>query len=268
MMPSYPCTSTSSKACGTSVRANWTLRHSIRRLESGGIATGADAHPLRVPAPLPAHACPPCARRDEDLAQYYGLRKVSSKPTKWVLSRSSLGEERAEAHISFGFGLPAGWCEEFGPDHSWTFKKTHDGTPVAISVEKPGPGGAGRVDKITFHHRDVTADFIGLKKFIHTAGDLRQVLEVVDAKRPCAGIRYIHYGDDYWGRDAFGNVVRDALRRGQPPDMEGVGHFPGPPGSGEGSVSATLHVVGDEHRFRHARCRGTSRQDGSFPRCE
>ncbi|CAN0206551.1 unnamed protein product [Pylaiella littoralis] len=41
-------------------------------------------------------------RQDEDLACYYGLKKsFSGRSTTWVLSRSSLARERADAQWSF-----------------------------------------------------------------------------------------------------------------------------------------------------------------------
>ncbi|CAM9650808.1 unnamed protein product, partial [Pylaiella littoralis] len=59
--------------------------------------------------------------KDEDLACYYGLKKsFSGRSTTWVLSRSSLARERADAQWSFC--LPAGWAEEYGADGSWKFK--------------------------------------------------------------------------------------------------------------------------------------------------
>lgn len=72
-------------------------------------------------------------RQDEDLACYYGLKKsFSGKSTTWVLSRSSLARERADAQWSFC--LPAGWAEEYGADGSWKFKTSKGGTPVSVSL--------------------------------------------------------------------------------------------------------------------------------------
>lgn len=46
---------------------------------------------------------------------------------------------------------------------------------LQVTVEKPTPAGHVVVDKITFHHRDVTNSFVGLRKILSTAGELRQV---------------------------------------------------------------------------------------------
>ncbi|CAN0446580.1 unnamed protein product [Pylaiella littoralis] len=73
-------------------------------------------------------------RQDEDLACYYGLKKsFSGRSTTWVLSRSSLARERADAQWSFC--LPAGWAEEYGADGSWKFKTSKGGTPVSDILE-------------------------------------------------------------------------------------------------------------------------------------
>ncbi|CAM9957910.1 unnamed protein product [Pylaiella littoralis] len=72
--------------------------------------------------------------KDEDLACYYGLKKsFSGRSTTWVLSRSSLARERADAQWSFC--LPAGWAEEYGADGSWKFKTSKGGTPVSDILE-------------------------------------------------------------------------------------------------------------------------------------
>ncbi|CAN0455474.1 unnamed protein product [Pylaiella littoralis] len=72
--------------------------------------------------------------KDEDLACYYGLKKsFSGRSTTWVLSRSSLARERADAQWSFC--LPAGWAEEYGADGSWKFKTSKGGTPVSEILE-------------------------------------------------------------------------------------------------------------------------------------
>ncbi|CAM9337463.1 unnamed protein product [Pylaiella littoralis] len=72
--------------------------------------------------------------KDEDLACYCGLKKsFSGRSTTWVLSRSSLARERADAQWSFC--LPAGWAEEHGADGSWKFKTSKGGTPVSDILE-------------------------------------------------------------------------------------------------------------------------------------
>ncbi|CAM9942627.1 unnamed protein product [Pylaiella littoralis] len=82
-------------------------------------------------------------RQDEDLACYYGLKKsFSGRSTTWVLSRSSLARERADAQWSFC--LPAGWAEEYGAAGSWKFKTSKGGTPVSMSLSWRFRGSPGR----------------------------------------------------------------------------------------------------------------------------
>ena len=74
----------------------------------------------------------PCQEDNKHLQRYYGLGRVKSgNVTKWVLSTSSLAQERTDAKLSFG--LPEGWTEEHGAENSWMFKKMKNGTPVAVS---------------------------------------------------------------------------------------------------------------------------------------
>ncbi|CAN0415333.1 unnamed protein product, partial [Pylaiella littoralis] len=68
--------------------------------------------------------------------------------------------------------LPAGWAEEYGADGSWKFKTSKGGTPVSVSVTRPGPGGGCLVKNITFHQVNVSDIFQDLRKTITTTEEL------------------------------------------------------------------------------------------------
>lgn len=82
--------------------------------------------------------------------------------------------------------------------------------------------------------------------------------------QPCVGIRASHYPDGEL-RQGYGSLVRQALRNGLAPDgAPGMGHFPS---FRVGGVSATLHVVRDEHVFWHTECGVFAKVNSSPLRC-